>query len=187
MPALMLPLVARMARPLFSPAQHSEDRTARTPPFLQRHCCLRSQRERRTNERQPKMGAKVHPGGKKPPMTGNEAHVFVKSPNAQRAQQLCQIAERCGFASSIHPDTDKCLEELGQLMKDNRVLPSAIIVDIYDENGDGMVDEDEMRVTQRRFRTFPNFKLRRRRRRDATSRRASTRTRTNVWRSSDSS
>ena len=29
-------------------------------------------------------------------------------------------------------------------MKDNRVLPSAIIVDIYDENGDGMVDEDEM-------------------------------------------
>jgi len=85
------------------------------------------------------MGAKVHPGGKKPPMTGNEAHVFVKSPNAQRAQQLCQIAERCGFASSIHPDTDKCLEELGQLMKDNRVLPSAIIVDIYDENGDGMV------------------------------------------------
>ena len=150
-----------MARPLFSPAQHSEDRTARTPPFLQRHCCLRSQRERRTNERQPKMGAKVHPGGKKPPMTGNEAHVFVKSPNAERAQQLCQIAERCGFASSIHPDTDKCLEELGQLMKDNRVLPSAIIVDIYDENGDGMVDEDEMRVTQRGFRTFPNFKLRR--------------------------
>ena len=97
------------------------------------------------------MGAKVHPGGKKPPMTGNEAHVFVKSPNAQRAQQLCQIAERCGFASSIHPDTDKCLEELGQLMKDNRVLPSAIIVDIYDENGDGMVDEDEMCVTQRGF------------------------------------
>ena len=46
-------------------------------------------------------------------------------------------------------------------MKDNRVLPSAIIVDIYDENGDGMVDEDEMRVTQRGFRTFPNFKLRR--------------------------
>ena len=117
------------------------------------------------------MGAKVHPGGKKPPMTGNEAHVFVKSPNAERAQQLCQIAERCGFASSIHPDTDKCLEELGQLMKDNRVLPSAIIVDIYDENGDGMVDEDEMRVTQRRFRTFPNFKLRRRRRCDASSRR----------------
>jgi hypothetical protein len=113
------------------------------------------------------MGAKVHPGGKKPPMTGNEAHVFVKSPNAERAQQLCQIAERCGFASSIHPDTDKCLEELGQLMKDNRVLPSAIIVDIYDENGDGMVDEDEMRVTQRRFRTFPNFNLRRRRRYDA--------------------
>ena len=62
---------------------------------------------------------------------------------------------------SIHPDTDKCLDELGQLMKDNRVLPSAIIVDIYDENGDGMVDEDEMRVTQRGFRTFPNFKLRR--------------------------
>jgi ADP-ribose pyrophosphatase YjhB (NUDIX family) len=91
------------------------------------------------------MGAKVHPGGKKPPpMTGNEAHVFVKSPNAERAKQLCAIAERCGFASSIHPDTDKCLEELGQLMKDNRVLPSAIIVDIYDENGDGMVDEDEM-------------------------------------------
>ena len=66
------------------------------------------------------MGAKVHPGGKKPPpMTGNEAHVFVKSPNAERAKQLCAIAEKCGFASSIHPDTDKCLEELGQLMKDN--------------------------------------------------------------------
>ena len=118
------------------------DRTSVTPPLLQRHhnrLAKRSQRERRTNERQPNMGAKVHPGGKRPPMTGNEAHVFVKSPNAQRAQQLCQIAERCGFASSIHPDTDKCLEELGQLMKDNRVLPSAIIVDIYDENGDGMV------------------------------------------------
>ena len=47
------------------------------------------------------MGAKVHPGGKKPPMTGNEAHVFVKSPNAERAKQLCAIAEKCGFASSI--------------------------------------------------------------------------------------
>ena len=105
------------------------------------------------------MGAKVHPGGKKPPMTGNEAHVFVKSPNAQRAQQLCQIAERCGFASSIHPDTDKCLEELGQLMKDNRVLPSAIIVDIYDENGDGMVDEDEMCVTQRGFPNVSELQL----------------------------
>ena len=95
------------------------------------------------------MGAKVHPGGKKPPMTGNEAHVFVKSPNAQRAQQLCAIAERCGFASSIHPDTDKCLEELGQLMKDNRVLPSAIIVDIYDENGDGMVRSPRFEVLRR--------------------------------------
>ena len=93
------------------------------------------------------MGAKVHPGGKKPPpMTGNEAHVFVKSPNADRAKQLCAIAERCGFASSIHPDTDKCLEELGQLMKDNRVLPSAIIVDIYDENGDGMVRSPRFEV-----------------------------------------
>ena len=128
------------------------------------------------------MGAKVHPGGKKPPpMTGNEAHVFVKSPNAQRAQQLCAIAERCGFASSIHPDTDKCLEELGQLMKDNRVLPSAIIVDIYDENGDGMVDEDEMRVTQRRFRTFPNFNLGRRRRRDAAAPRRRRRGRQRVY------
>ena len=148
MPALMLPLVARMARPLFSPAQHSEDRTARTPPFLQRRCCVRSlgNADRRNTKRQPNMGAKVHPGGKKPPMTGNEAHVFVKSPNAERAQQLCQIAERCGFASSIHPDTDKCLEELGQLMKDNRVLPSAIIVDIYDENGDGMVRSPRFEV-----------------------------------------
>ena len=150
----MLPLVAPMARPLLYPSQHPAPRTARTPLLLAaptRSVAKRSQRERRTNERQPKMGAKVHPGGKKPPMTGNEAHVFVKSPNADRAQQLCAIAERCGFASSIHPDTDKCLEELGQLMKDNRVLPSAIIVDIYDENGDGMVDEDEMRVTQRGF------------------------------------
>ena len=151
----MLPLVVPVLRPPFSPSQHSEDRTPWTPPLCSAAQFQREawQRERRTNERQPKMGAKVHPGGKKPPMTGNEAHVFVKSPNAQRAQQLCQIAERCGFASSIHPDTDKCLEELGQLMKDNRVLPSAIIVDIYDENGDGMVDEDEMRVTQR---LFPN-------------------------------
>ena len=134
MPALMLPLVAPMAGPLLSPSQHPEARTARTPPSMQRRrCCLRSLSTRRwNNKRQPKMGAKVHPGGKKPPpMTGNEAHVFVKSPNADRAKQLCAIAERCGFASSIHPDTDKCLEELGQLMKDNRVLPSAIIVDIY--------------------------------------------------------
>ena len=131
-----------MTGPLYPPSQHPQARTAWTPHLLQRQGLLRkrSQRERRSTKRQPKMGAKVHPGGKKPPMTGNEAHVFVKSPNEQRAQQLCQIAERCCFASSIHPDTDKCLEELGQLMKDNRVLPSAIIVDIYDENGDGMVE-----------------------------------------------
>ena len=32
-------------------------------------------------------------------MTGNEAHVFVKSPSAERAKQLCAIAEKCGFAS----------------------------------------------------------------------------------------
>ena len=157
----MRPLVVPALRPPFSPSQHSEDRTPWTPPLcsaaqFQREAC---QRERRSNERQPKMGAKVHPGGKKPPMTGNEAHVFVKSPNEQRAQQLCQIAERCGFASSIHPDTDKCLEELGQLMKDNRVLPSAIIVDIYDENGDGMVDEDEMCVTQRLFPNVSELQL----------------------------
>ena len=146
-----------MVGPLLTPSQHPEARTASTPPSCSAICCQREacQRERKGQRKgQPqrnKMGAKVHPGGKKPPMTGNEAHVFVKSPNEQRAQQLCQIAERCGFASSIHPDTDKCLDELGQLMKDNRVLPSAIIVDIYDENGDGMVDEDEMCVTQRGF------------------------------------
>ena len=34
---LMLPLVAPMAGHLFSPAQHSEGRTARDPPLLQRH------------------------------------------------------------------------------------------------------------------------------------------------------
>ena len=62
-------------------------------------------------------------------MTGNEAHVFVKSLNAELT--ALRHSRECGFASSIHPDTDKCLEELGQLMKDNRVLPSAIIVDIY--------------------------------------------------------
>ena len=157
----MLPLVAQRVGPLLYPSQHPQARTAQTPYLLQRPkvCCEACQRERRPNERHPKMGAKVHPGGKKPPMTGNEAHVFVKSPNAERAQQLCAIAERCGFASSIHPDTDKCLEELGQLMKDNRVLPSAIIVDIYDENGDGMVDEDEMRVTQRLSRNVSELQV----------------------------
>ena len=157
----MLPLVVPVLRPPFSPAQHSEDRTARTPPLLQRQQQAARSLATRSAAAAPKhkMGAKVHPGGKKPPMTGNEAHVFVKSPNAERAQQLCQIAERCGFASSIHPDTDKCLEELGQLMKDNRVLPSAIIVDIYDENGDGMVDEDEMCVTQRGFPNVSELQL----------------------------
>ena len=35
----------------------------------------------------------------------------------------------------------------------------AIIVDIYDENGDGMVDEDEMRVTQRGFPNVSELQL----------------------------
>jgi len=97
------------------------------------------------------MGAKVHPGGgqkpaRPPTVAAAQAHVFVKSPNPERAKALCALVEACGFAAANYGETDACLAELARLMAPDskEALPSALIVDIYDENGDGMIDESEM-------------------------------------------
>jgi hypothetical protein len=74
------------------------------------------------------------------------AYVFVRSASPERQQELAQLAAAAGFASRVHATSESALDELAAILAPNsrEGLPAAILVDVFDEDGDGAIDQAEM-------------------------------------------
>ena len=99
---------------------------------------------------------KVLPGAEGAAMTASRprpatvpaqhAYVFVRSASPERQQELAQLAGAAGFAARVHATSESALDELAAILAPNsrEGLPSAILVDVFDEDGDGAIDQAEM-------------------------------------------
>ena len=99
---------------------------------------------------------KVLPGAEGAAMTASRprpatvpaqhAYVFVRSASPERQQELAQLAAAAGFAARVHATSESALDELATILAPNsrEGLPAAILVDVFDEDGDGAIDQAEM-------------------------------------------
>ena len=73
-------------------------------------------------------------------------YVLIRSADPGRRPELEALAESAGFASTFHRTAQSALDELAmvQAHKSGLVLPLACLVDAYDEDGDGVIDQGEM-------------------------------------------
>ena len=72
--------------------------------------------------------------------------VLIRSADERRRPELTALAEHAGFGSTFHRTAQGALDELAAIQhpRSGRSLPLACLVDAYDEDGDGVIDQGEM-------------------------------------------
>jgi hypothetical protein len=80
------------------------------------------------------------------PLVDGRPYLLIRSADPARRPELEALAAGAGYAHAFHATAESALAELQAICAPNsgRALPLAMLVDAYDEDGDGVIDQNEM-------------------------------------------